>query len=67
MISKVCQHLRWRQNRQTVRLGKAQWFVDADGQAVLHGGSAIGRIGAVEWISLFMHEAIPKNYPRKLT
>jgi hypothetical protein len=35
----------------------------ADGRVELHGGSDADRAEAKEWISLFMHDAVPRLVP----
>jgi hypothetical protein len=40
--------------------GSAQLIVDQNGRMELRGGSNLDRVAAREWISLFMHEAVPR-------
>ncbi len=42
------------------RFGQANLVSRADGRVELRGGSAVDRAEAREWISLFMHEAVPR-------
>ncbi|MBM3823913.1 MAG: hypothetical protein FJ404_13690 [Verrucomicrobia bacterium] len=43
--------------------GRARLVRAADGRLELRGGSEEDRARAREWISLFMHEAVPKLMP----
>ncbi|MEO5802924.1 MAG: hypothetical protein ABIR24_05300 [Verrucomicrobiota bacterium] len=40
--------------------GSAQLVVNQNGEVELRGGSKVEQISAREWISLFMHEAVPR-------
>jgi len=40
--------------------GRARLLSRSDGQVELHGGSDADRTEAKEWISLFMHDAVPR-------
>jgi hypothetical protein len=40
--------------------GSAQLLSDQTGRMELRGGSREDQISAIEWISLFMHEAVPR-------
>lgn len=40
--------------------GSARLLSDQRGRLELRGGSREDRISAIEWISLFMHEAVPR-------
>jgi hypothetical protein len=40
--------------------GRARLLSRADGQVELRGGSESDRTEAKEWISLFMHDAVPR-------
>jgi hypothetical protein len=42
------------------RFGRAELLSSADGRVELHGGSDADRAEAREWISLFMHHAVPR-------
>lgn len=40
--------------------GSAQLMINQTGKTEMRGGSKSDRISALEWISLFMHEAVPR-------
>lgn len=40
--------------------GKARLIEEADGSYTLRGGTANDQVMANEWISLFLHEAVPR-------
>jgi hypothetical protein len=40
--------------------GQAKLVTRADGQTELRGGTKADRLEAREWISLFMHDAVPR-------
>ncbi len=40
--------------------GSAQLWVDESGRMEMRGGSRADEISAREWISIFLHEAVPK-------
>jgi hypothetical protein len=42
------------------RFGRAKLLSRADGRVELHGGTAADLTEAKEWISLFMHDAVPR-------
>lgn len=42
------------------RFGQAKLLSRADGRVELRGGSDSDRTDAKEWISLFMHDAVPR-------
>ncbi len=42
------------------RFGRAELVSRADGRVELRGGSPADRTEAREWISLFMHDAVPR-------
>jgi hypothetical protein len=42
------------------RFGQAKLFSRADGRVELRGGNASDHTEAKEWISLFMHDAVPR-------
>lgn len=44
--------------------GKARLIEEADGSYTLRGGSANDQVMANEWISLFLHEAVPRCDPK---
>ena len=44
--------------------GRAQLLTRADGRVELRGGSEPDRAEAREWISLFMHDAVPRTVSR---
>lgn len=41
--------------------GKARLIEEANGSYTLRGGSANDQVMANEWISLFLHEAVPRR------
>jgi len=43
--------------------GQAKLLSRADGRVELRGGTAADRTEAKEWISLFMHDAVPRIVP----
>jgi hypothetical protein len=43
--------------------GSAQLVSDQKGRTELRGGSREDQISAIEWMSLFMHEAVPRLKP----
>jgi hypothetical protein len=43
------------------RFGEAKLLAREDGKLELRGGTVSDRIEAREWISLFMHEAVPQE------
>jgi hypothetical protein len=43
--------------------GRAKLLSRADGRVELRGGTAADRTEAKEWISLFMHDAVPRIVP----
>lgn len=45
------------------RFGRAKLLSRADGRVELHGGTASDHTEAREWISLFMHDAVPRIVP----
>lgn len=45
------------------RFGRAKLLSRADGRVELRGGSNADRTEAKEWISLFMHDAVPRIVP----
>jgi hypothetical protein len=45
------------------RFGRAKLLSRADGRVELHGGTASDHTEAKEWVSLFMHEAVPRVIP----
>lgn len=45
------------------RFGRAKLLSRADGRVELHGGTASDHTEAREWISLFMHDAVPRTVP----
>jgi hypothetical protein len=45
------------------RFGRAKLLARADGRVELRGGSEADRAEAREWISLFMHDAVPRIVP----
>lgn len=57
---------RWRRAdvvQVIARFGQAELVVTASGRMELRGGSAADVAEAREWISLFMHEAVPVRVP----
>lgn len=44
--------------------GTARLVREPDGRYRLHGGTPADRQAALEWISLFLHEALPDGEPR---
>ncbi|MCX8155193.1 MAG: hypothetical protein N3J91_01870 [Verrucomicrobiae bacterium] len=58
----------WQWQRQEAvnvlaRFGQAELVVTSGGRMELRGGSAADVAEAREWISLFMHEAVPVRVP----
>jgi hypothetical protein len=49
-----------RSERLIATFGKARLVGLADGSLELRGGQAQDQTAAKEWISLFMHEAVPR-------
>ena len=45
------------------RFGRAKLLSRADGRVELRGGTDADRTEAREWISLFMHDAVPRVVP----
>ena len=45
------------------RFGRAKLLSRADGRVELRGGTDADRTEAKEWISLFMHDAVPQIVP----
>ena len=45
------------------RFGRAKLLSRADGRVELRGGTDADRTEAREWISLFMHDAVPRIVP----
>jgi hypothetical protein len=45
------------------RFGRAKLLSRADGRVELRGGTASDHTEAREWISLFMHDAVPRIVP----
>jgi hypothetical protein len=45
--------------------GSTQLVIDQNGRMEMRGGSRSDQISAREWISLFMHEAVPRVGPRR--
>jgi hypothetical protein len=45
------------------RFGRAKLLSRADGRVELRGGTASDHTEAIEWISLFMHDAVPRIVP----
>ena len=45
------------------RFGRAKLLSRADGRVELRGGTSADRTEAKEWISLFMHDAVPRIVP----
>lgn len=45
------------------RFGRAKLLSRADGRVELRGGTDSDRTEAREWISLFMHDAVPRIVP----
>ena len=45
------------------RFGRAKLLSRADGRVELRGGTEADRTEAKEWISLFMHDAVPRIVP----
>jgi hypothetical protein len=45
------------------RFGRAKLLSRADGRVELRGGTDADRTEAKEWISLFMHDAVPRIVP----
>jgi hypothetical protein len=45
------------------RFGRAMLLSRADGRVELRGGTDADRTEAKEWISLFMHDAVPRIVP----
>ena len=46
--------------RLITTFGQAELIVNPDGSTELRGGRIQDRSAAKEWISLFMHEAVPR-------
>jgi hypothetical protein len=51
-------------SRLVTGFGTARLVVNARGEMELRGGTKADQVDAREWISLFMHEAVPKILPR---
>jgi hypothetical protein len=45
------------------RFGQAELVTRADGQTELRGGTKADSLEALEWISLFLHDAVPRHLP----
>ncbi|MEO7677483.1 MAG: hypothetical protein ABIV39_12045 [Verrucomicrobiota bacterium] len=43
--------------------GSAQLLVNQSGKVEMRGGTNSDRLSALEWISIFMHEAVPRIQP----
>lgn len=50
-------------NVDIARFGQASLVTGSDGRIELRGGSRSDRTEAKEWISLFMHDAVPRVVP----
>ncbi len=54
----------WQQHDELIAsFGQAQLVRTLDGAYELKGGTSEERKQAIEWISLFLHEACPKTRP----
>jgi len=62
LVNGLNEHRYW---NLVARFGQANLVARADGRMELRGGTDSDRTEAKEWISLFLHDAVPRFVPAR--